>query len=230
MQNTESHWRWQDGVVDSRKEHIELRAGDARKSLYEDWQPIARLGSRSRLREESVRDHLTGLFNRRYLEETLERELLRASRRQATVGIIMLDMDDLKRFNDVHGHTAGDLVLCELGALLLQHVRGEDIPCPYGGEEFIIFLPDASREVTRQCADLAYEKARGFAIQFEGKSLHAVTLSMGLATFPENGSTAAVVLKAADAALYRANREGNGKLVLAEPLSAADPTAMRLEE
>ena len=76
-----------------------------------------------------MRDHLTGLFNRRYMEETLERELLRASRKQLTLGIIMLDVDDFKRFNDNFGHAAGDAILRELGNSLLEHVRREDIPC-----------------------------------------------------------------------------------------------------
>ncbi|HEX8990403.1 MAG TPA: diguanylate cyclase, partial [Anaerolineales bacterium] len=109
----------------------------------------ALLKSEAFLREQSVRDHLTGLFNRRYMEETLERELLRASRKELSLGIIMLDADDFKRFNDTWGHAAGDAVLRELGRLLLGHVRGEDIPCRYGGDEFIIVLPDASKDMTR---------------------------------------------------------------------------------
>ena len=118
----------------------------------------ALLKSEALLREQSVRDHLTGLFNRRYMEETLERELLRASRKQLSLGIIMLDVDDFKRFNDTYGHAAGDAILRELGSLLLEHVRGEDIACRYGGDEFIIVLPDASREVTRKRAELIARK------------------------------------------------------------------------
>jgi diguanylate cyclase (GGDEF)-like protein/PAS domain S-box-containing protein len=175
----------------------------------------ALLKSEALLREQSVRDHLTGLFNRRYMEETLERELLRASRKQLSLGIIMLDVDDFKRFNDTCGHAAGDAILHELGNLLLEHIRGEDIPSRYGGDEFIIVLPDASREVTRERAELLRENAHHFHIQFEGQTLEAVTLSLGVAVFPEDGSTSAAVLKAADDALYRAKREGRGRVVMA---------------
>jgi diguanylate cyclase (GGDEF)-like protein/PAS domain S-box-containing protein len=175
----------------------------------------ALLKSEARLREQSVRDHLTGLFNRRYMEETLERELLRASRKQLSLGIIMLDVDHFKRFNDTWGHAAGDEILRELGGLLLRQVRGEDIACRYGGDEFIIVLPDASRVVTRERAELICEHAKRFHLQFEGQSLAAVTLSLGVAVFPEHGATSMGILRTADAALYRAKREGRGRVVVA---------------
>jgi diguanylate cyclase (GGDEF)-like protein/PAS domain S-box-containing protein len=171
----------------------------------------ALLKSEALLREQSVRDHLTGLFNRRYMEETLERELLRASRKQLSLGIIMLDVDDFKRFNDTSGHAAGDAILRELGNLLLGHVRRDDIPSRYGGDEFIIVLPDTSRVVTCQRAELLRDHAHHFNIQFEEQTLEVVTLSFGVAVFPENGSTSAAILRAVDAALYRAKREGRGR-------------------
>jgi diguanylate cyclase (GGDEF)-like protein/PAS domain S-box-containing protein len=174
----------------------------------------ALLKSEARLREQSVRDHLTGLFNRRYMEETLERELLRAARKGLSLGIIMLDVDHFKRFNDTWGHAAGDEILRELGSLLLRQVRGEDIACRYGGDEFIIVLPDASREVTRERAELICEYARQFNLQFEGQSLAAVTLSLGVAAFPEHGATSTALLRAVDAALYRAKHEGRSRVVL----------------
>ena len=176
----------------------------------------ALLKSEAFLREQSVRDHLTGLFNRRYMEETLERELLRASRKKLALGILMLDVDDFKRFNDTYGHAAGDAILRELGNLLLRHVRGEDIPCRYGGDEFIILLPDASRETTRERAERLCEHARHFNIQFDGQSLESVTLSIGVAVFPDHGSTSEVLMRAADTALYRAKREGQGRVVVAK--------------
>ena len=102
------------------------------------------LKNQALLRELSTRDYLTGLFNRRYMEETLDREILRSARNGLSLGVIMLDVDDFKGFNDVHGHAAGDAILRGVGSLLLSHVRREDIPCRYGGDEFVVVLPDAS--------------------------------------------------------------------------------------
>jgi len=175
----------------------------------------ALLKSQALLREQSVRDHLTGLFNRRYMEETLERELLRAARKQLSLGIIKLNVDDFKRFNDIHGHAAGDEALCKLGNLLLKHVRREDITCRDGGDEFIIILPDASRKVTWERAELICEHFKQFHLQFEGQTLETFTFSMGVSVFPEDGSTSATVLRAAADALYRAKREGRGRVVMA---------------
>ena len=176
----------------------------------------ALLKSQALLREQSVRDHLTSLFNRRYLEETLERELLRAARKHLSLGIIMLDVDNLKQFNDTWGHAAGDEILRELGSLLLRQVRGEDIACRYGGDEFLLILPDASRDVTRERAVLICEHARQFHLQFDGQSLAAVTLSLGVAVYPEHGATSTAILRAVDAALYRAKREGRSRVVVAD--------------
>jgi diguanylate cyclase (GGDEF)-like protein/PAS domain S-box-containing protein len=174
----------------------------------------ALLKSEALLREQSVRDHLTGLFNRRYLEETLERELLRASRKHLSLSIIMLDVDNFKQFNDTWGHAAGDVILRELGSLLINHVRGEDVACRYGGDEFMIILPDISQEITRQRAEILCEHARHNHIQFEGQTLGTITLSLGIAVFPEDGSTSAMLLRSADAALYRAKHEGRNRVVV----------------
>lgn len=121
----------------------------------------ALIKSEALLREQSVRDHLTGLFNRRYLEETLERELVRATRKRQPLGVIMLDVDHFKQFNDTAGHAAGDAILRELGGRLIELVRREDIASRYGGDEFTIILPDASLQVTRKRAELV----RGIILQ-----------------------------------------------------------------
>jgi diguanylate cyclase (GGDEF)-like protein/PAS domain S-box-containing protein len=171
--------------------------------------------SEALMREKSVRDHLTGLFNRLYMEETLERELNRVSRSHRSLGIIMLDVDDFKRFNDTFGHAAGDAILRELGNILLRHVREEDVACRYGGDEFIIVLPEAGRVVTRVRAELICRYVRQSQLVFNGQTLDKVTLSLGVAVFPKDGTTGAAILKAADDALYRAKRAGGGQVVVA---------------
>lgn len=178
----------------------------------------ALLKSQALLREQSVRDHLTGLFNRRYMEETLDSELLRASRKELSLGIMMLDVDHFKRFNDAWGHAAGDKILRELGSLLLREVRGEDIASRYGGDEFIIILPDASREVTLERANRLSEHTRRLKIHFKGQTFEMITFSIGVAASPENGTTSAEILKAADTALYLAKHKGQGCVVVGQPL------------
>jgi len=176
----------------------------------------ALLQSEALLREQSVRDHLTGLFNRRYMEETLERELLRAARKHLPLGIIMLDMDDFKRFNDTWGHAAGDEVLRKLSELLHHLVRGEDIACRFGGDEFIIVLPDANLAVARERAERIARHARQLQYQLDGQILGGATLSLGVAVFPQHGATSMDILRAVDAALYRAKREGRGRVAVVE--------------
>lgn len=175
----------------------------------------ALLKSQALLLEQSVRDHLTGLFNRRYMEATLERELLRAIRKHLPLGIIMLDMDDLKHFNDTWGHAAGDAALRQVGGLLLNQIRGEDIACRYGGDEFILILPDAEPHVTLGRAEQIGRLARWSYLQLDGQSLPSVTLSMGVAVFPTHGSTSEAILKSADEALYHAKHSGRNRVVMA---------------
>lgn len=198
-------------VGDERVIQCNIRDITERKQAEE-----ALLKSQALLQEQSVRDHLTGLFNRRYMEETLERELLRASRKQLSLGIIMMDVDNLKLLNDTQGHAAGDLILREIGSLLFKHVRGEDIPCRYGGDEFILIIPDASREVTRARAELISDYVKQIHLEYEGQSLMPVTLSLGVAIFPEHGVTSTEILRRVDVALYYAKDEGRGRVIVAE--------------
>jgi diguanylate cyclase (GGDEF)-like protein/PAS domain S-box-containing protein len=176
----------------------------------------ALLRSEALYREQSVRDPLTELHNRRYMEETLYRELRRALRKRGTVAVIMLDVDDLKYINDTLGHPAGDAALRELAGLLQDNIRDSDVASRYGGDEFVLILPDMSKEMARQRAELICQAARGQKLQFEQQKATALRISAGVASFPENGLTAAAILQAADAALYRAKQEARGMVVAAE--------------
>ena len=177
---------------------------------------LANLKLRETLRTQAVRDSLTGLYNRRYMEQTLEREVLRASRNRRTVGVIMLDLDHFKRFNDTFGHEAGDMLLRVLGDFLVNHVRAEDIACRYGGEEFVVILPEASLSMTRSRAEELWRGVRNLSVNFHGELLRAVTASVGVAAFPEHGTTLADLLRAADTALFSAKHLGRDRVAMAE--------------
>src|SRR5258706_3083889 len=177
---------------------------------------LTNLRLRETLRNQSIRDPLTGLFNLRFMEESLERELRQAARNQRSVGTIMLDLDHFKDFNDTFGHAAGDTLLRELGNFLKDRIRGGDIACRYGGEEFLLILPEASLENTRQRAQKLCDEIHHLQVQHQGQMLGAVTLSLGVAVFPDHGQLAEDVVRAADAALYRAKHEGRSRVAIAE--------------
>jgi diguanylate cyclase (GGDEF)-like protein/PAS domain S-box-containing protein len=176
---------------------------------------LANLRLRESLRTQSIRDPLTGLFNRRYMEESLDREFRRAERRGAPVGVIMLDIDRFTHFNNTFGHQAGDTLLHALGELLRTRVRAEDIACRYGGEEFVLIMPEASQEITAERAEVLRKEARELRVQQHGQSLGAVTVSFGVAAFPQHGPSAEAVIRAADLALYRAKSEGRDRVSVA---------------
>ncbi len=180
-----------------------------------DWQTSLLVQNAAQLRDLSIRDHLTTLFNRRYLDETLEREIQRAARSQAQLGIIMMDIDHFKRFNDKYGHAAGDELLKEMGKLLYAHIRMADIACRYGGEEFVLVLPDASLEVSRQRAERLRQEVKQLRLKIKNQNMGAITVSLGVAVFPDNGSSGKALLKSADAALYLAKRAGRDRVVMA---------------
>jgi diguanylate cyclase (GGDEF)-like protein len=167
------------------------------------------------LRSQSIRDPLTGLFNRRFMEESLELEIRRASRNQRPLGMIMIDLDHFKYFNDNFGHEAGDLLLKELGALLKSNIRGEDIACRYGGEEFTLILPEGSGSVTRERAEFYKDAIQRMDVHFRGRPLGRITASMGVAIFPEHGRTAKALVAAADKALYRSKSAGRDRVTMA---------------
>ena len=167
-----------------------------------------------KLRQQSIRDPLTGLFNRRYLDDSLERELSRAKRDGLPLSLLMIDIDFFKKLNDTHGHQAGDEVLKRLGQLICNGARSADLPCRYGGEEFLLVLPTMSLESAAERAEHWRLTFANEQIAFAGTLLSA-TLSVGVAAFPGHGMTADELIRAADQALYAAKNSGRNRVVVA---------------
>ncbi len=182
---------------------------------------LSNLMLRSDLRQLSIHDPLTGLFNRRYMEETLEIETHRAERRGSSIGVIMLDIDHFKAFNDGFGHAAGDELLRALGSLVTSHLRAGDIACRYGGEEFVLILPEASAEAAAARAEDLRQRVKALEVHSGEQRLGPVSISLGVAVFPKHAKTRDALLAAADAALYAAKESGRDRVVVAE-----DPSSM----
>jgi diguanylate cyclase (GGDEF)-like protein len=168
------------------------------------------------LQEQAVTDPLTGLVNRRYLREYLPRELTRATRSGAPVALIMMDLDYFKRVNDTFGHEAGDLVLREIGALLRNTLRASDIACRFGGEEFVIVLPDSSLDGARKRAESLRAAIKQVNLMHRGQPLGTLTASFGVALFPDHAEDPESLLRAADAALYGAKASGRDRVVVSD--------------
>lgn len=173
---------------------------------------LSNLHLQERLRLQSIREPLTGLFNRRYLEEAMARELSRCQRRGLPLSLMMFDLDHFKAFNDLHGHAGGDALLAAFGQLLREHARAEDIACRYGGEEFTLILPEAEIGAALQRAQSIRAAIEDMHVQYLGRELPKVTLSIGVAGYPGDGNTAESLLRAADEALYRAKRNGRNRV------------------
>jgi diguanylate cyclase (GGDEF)-like protein/PAS domain S-box-containing protein len=187
---------------------------------------VANIRLREALRTQSIKDALTGLYNRRYLEEMLEREIRRSVRAGHSLGILMIDLDHFKKFNDTYGHDAGDTVLREAASFLSRSIRIEDTACRFGGEEFVIILPTADLNASQARAERIRSKLCELTVLHQGTSLGKITISVGVADLPLHGTSPKELLEAADAALYRAKREGRDRVVVADPpVSAAAAAA-----
>ncbi len=170
---------------------------------------------RESLRRQSVLDPLTGLFNRRYFEETLRRELARSRRMASPLSLVVLDVDHFKRVNDGYGHAAGDAVLRAIAQLVRQSIRDCDVACRYGGEELVILMPDCSQPDAARRAEALRADIAGAPPMLDGAGPDAITASFGVAEFPSHGPDAEALFRAADKALYQAKREGRNRVVAA---------------
>lgn len=178
---------------------------------------LANVRLREALRVQSVRDPLTGLFNRRYMEESLERSISGAARHQQSVSVLLLDLDHFKEFNDTHGHAAGDALLREVANFLQTHTRREDVACRYGGDEFVLILPEVSLHAGLARAEQIREAFKGSVEGRENSGRTLPTLTIGLAAAPEHGLSSKVLLEVADAALYKAKRDGRDRVAVGNP-------------
>jgi diguanylate cyclase (GGDEF)-like protein len=167
----------------------------------------------SKLREQAIRDPLTNLFNRRYLEETLDHELARAAREGYPVGIIMVDLDHFKRVNDTYGHEAGDLVLKAIANVLSEESRRGDFACRYGGEEFVIVMPNIDKDVAYTRAEALHTTLNSLCVPY-GHYVLTTTISMGVACYPMDDQTRQGILRAADQAMYGAKEAGRNHILL----------------
>ena len=197
------HLRWNDPY---------LRVEDLVRTVAEQLGlAYANLSLHETLRRQAVRDPLTGVFNRRYMEESLEREIHRAARHGKPLAVLLVDLDHFKEFNDALGHAAGDELLHDIAGIMERMVRGEDIVCRYGGDEFVIIMPDADARVVASRAESLMEQVAGKSLR-SGSGI-SVTMSIGVALFPQDGSDAGSLLKAADGALYEAKRSGRARVL-----------------
>lgn len=184
---------------------------------------LVNLTVRETLKHQSIRDPLTGLFNRRYLQEYLDTALQQAREKQQSIGIIILDVDYFKNFNDTFGHQAGDAVLQAIGKLLIQSISNVDLACRYGGEEFLVVLAGANLAVTQAKAETLRSEVKLLQLEYEGKSLGSITCSFGVACFPKHGQTLQDLVAIADAALYEGKKLGRDRVVTPEQITTANP-------
>jgi len=215
--------------------HIQVRrraAGKARAAMLANRErlvktlgeqvalALANIRLRGTLREQSSRDPLTGLFNRRYMEESLDREVRRAAREGYGLGLLMADLDKFKQLNDAFGHLAGDDVLRKIGSFLATAVRGEDVACRFGGEEFVVILPKASLDDTRRRAEALRDGIKSYQPDEPNRLYPPVTMSVGVAAYPEHGTSVEQLILAADSAMYRAKAQGRDRVVVASASGA----------
>jgi diguanylate cyclase (GGDEF)-like protein len=197
--------------TDWRKEEINMA-----QTLAEQMAIIlASLQLREDLRQQAIRDPLTGLFNRRYLTEALFQNIGRADRQHSHVSAMMIDIDNFKRFNDTYGHDIGDLVLQRIAIELKQCTRKGDILSRYGGEEFCLVCPDLNDKDAMGLGERLCERIRRLTLDVDGTKVSNLSISLGMATYPQHSRNGEDLLKVADEALYQAKAQGKNQVFLA---------------
>jgi diguanylate cyclase (GGDEF)-like protein len=200
---------------------VNLRMDGLRQLVQLTGMAIATLNLRTKLENQSIRDSLTGLFNRHFMQISLEREISRAARRKQVLAVFMLDLDHFKKFNDTFGHAAGDTVLKAVAEIFRSSIRTEDIACRYGGEEFTIMLPDVTPEAALERAESVRRAVANLRLPLDKEVYSAFTVSIGVALYPVDGEGSELLLLRADMALYRAKRAGRNQVAQYEASSTA---------
>jgi diguanylate cyclase (GGDEF)-like protein len=200
---------------------VNLRMDGLRQLAQLTGMAIATLNLRTRLENQSIRDSLTGLFNRHFMQISLERELSRAARRKQTLAVFMLDLDHFKKFNDTFGHAAGDTVLKAVAEIFRSNIRTEDIACRYGGEEFTIMLPDVTPAIALERAESIRRAVASVHLPLDREVYSEFSISIGVALYPNDGETSELLLRRADMALYRAKRSGRNQVSQFEAVAMA---------
>jgi len=207
-------------LPDDMQRDAECPTGEAAETLFSEFCDrvsvnLANIRLRETLSRQSVRDPLSGLFNRRYLEETLTRELARAERDGGCFALLMVDIDHFKSFNDRHGHALGDWVIKQVAGMLREQRRGGDVACRYGGEEFVVAMFETTAELAAERAEALRESIQTIRLPPPYDDDPGITISIGMASFPSDGSSQSELLAAADGALYAAKRRGRNQVVVA---------------
>lgn len=180
---------------------------------------IANIRLKELLYSQAIRDPLTGLLNRRFLDEYVIKQIGQAKRNKTTVSFIMIDVDNFKQINDRFGHESGDYVLSLLGKLLNSLIREEDLVCRYGGEEFLLVLPNCELDNAQRVAETVRQKISEMPITLRGNDLN-ITVSLGIARFPQNGSSIKRLIAASDQALYAAKKQGKNRTIIFSEVNA----------
>jgi diguanylate cyclase (GGDEF)-like protein/PAS domain S-box-containing protein len=176
---------------------------------------ISNLRLTESLKNQAIKDPLTGLFNRRFLMETFTKEITRASRKKTNISIVMIDIDHFKKFNDEWGHAAGDELLTRLGKFFMENIRGSDIACRYGGEEFVILMPEMNSSAAFNRIDSMRQEVKKLQVYYDDQLLPHIALSMGISEYPTNGDDVDELLRLADEALYKAKQGGRDRVIIA---------------
>lgn len=202
------------GAVAAEAKHVgRHEMGTMRRITEQISLALANLDLQQALKEQSIRDPLTKLYNRRYLDETFARELARMQRNKSTLCVLLMDIDHFKKVNDTYGHEAGDAVLIEFAKMLSNKVRKEDIACRLGGEEFVLVLPDAPLSLGQARAEEVCEATRNMIIKYQGQAI-PVTVSVGVSMAPDHAKTGEELLNLADQCLYKAKRDGRNRVIV----------------